>query len=104
MCGSASTGSQCSIQFGKVITTAAPGSVKGLFLIVTDIKAARAELIGRGADVSEVFHVEGGLSFSRTKGRVPGRRLAPLLRHPSPALVKAFEGSGVRLFKLHQSL
>ena len=65
-------GSQCSIQFGKGITTAAPGSVKGLFLIVTDIKAARAELIGRGADVSEVFHVEGGLSFSGTKGRVPG--------------------------------
>jgi catechol 2,3-dioxygenase-like lactoylglutathione lyase family enzyme len=65
-------GSQCSIQFGKGITTAAPGSVKGLFLVVADITAARAELIGRGADVSEVFHVEGGLSVSGTKGRVPG--------------------------------
>jgi catechol 2,3-dioxygenase-like lactoylglutathione lyase family enzyme len=65
-------GSQCSIQFGKGITTAAPGSVKGLFLIVSDIKAARADLIGRGADVSEVFHLEGGLNFSGTKGRVPG--------------------------------
>jgi catechol 2,3-dioxygenase-like lactoylglutathione lyase family enzyme len=65
-------GSQCSIQFGKGLSTAAPGSVKGLFLVVNDIKAARAELIGRGADVSEVFHLEGGLSVSGTKGRVPG--------------------------------
>jgi catechol 2,3-dioxygenase-like lactoylglutathione lyase family enzyme len=65
-------GSQCSIQFGKGLSTAAPGSVKGLFLVVNDVKAARAELIGRGADVSEVFHLEGGLSFSGTKGRVAG--------------------------------
>jgi catechol 2,3-dioxygenase-like lactoylglutathione lyase family enzyme len=65
-------GSQCSIQFGKGLSTAAPGSAKGLFLVVNDLTAARAELIGRGADVSEVFHVEGGLTFSGTKGRVPG--------------------------------
>ena len=65
-------GSQCSIQFGKGLSSAAPGSVKGLFLVVTDIKAARAELLLRGADVSDVFHVEGGLSFSATAGRVPG--------------------------------
>jgi catechol 2,3-dioxygenase-like lactoylglutathione lyase family enzyme len=65
-------GSQCSIQFGKGITTAAPGSVKGLFLVVNDLEAARAELNGRGADVSEVFHLDGGLSFSGTQGRVPG--------------------------------
>ncbi len=66
-------GSQCSIQFGKGLSPAAPGSAKGLFLVVNDVKAARAELIGRGADVSEVFHLEsGGLSFSGTKGRVPG--------------------------------
>lgn len=65
-------GSQCSIQFGKGLTAAAPGSVKGLYLVVTDVKAARAELIASGADVSEVFHLEGGLDVSGTKGRVPG--------------------------------
>ena len=65
-------GSQCSIQFGKGLTTAAPGSVKGLYLVVTDVKAARAELTRRGADVSEVFHLEGGLDVSGTKGRAPG--------------------------------
>jgi catechol 2,3-dioxygenase-like lactoylglutathione lyase family enzyme len=57
--------SQCSISFGIGITTAEPGSAKRLLLAVDDIDAARAELIGRGADVSEVFHLDGG--------RVPGR-------------------------------
>ncbi len=49
-------GSPCSIHFGKGITTAAPGSVKNVYLVVSDIEAARAELIGRGADVSAAFH------------------------------------------------
>ena len=65
-------GSQCSIQFGKGLTTAAPGSVKGLFLVVNDLTAARAELMAYGADVSEVFHLQGGLDVSGTKGRAPG--------------------------------
>jgi catechol 2,3-dioxygenase-like lactoylglutathione lyase family enzyme len=65
-------GSPCSAMFGKGITTAAPGSVPGLMLIVSDIEAARAELMGYGVDMSEVFHFEGGLHFSGTKGRVPG--------------------------------
>ena len=65
-------GSPCSIIFGKGVTTAVPGSVQGLFLIVADIEAARAELIGHGVDVSEVFHFEGGLHVAGTKGRVPG--------------------------------
>jgi len=65
-------GSQCSVQFGHDLTAAAPGSVKGLYLVVSDIKAARADLIGHGADVSEVFHLEGGLDVSGTKGRAPG--------------------------------
>jgi catechol 2,3-dioxygenase-like lactoylglutathione lyase family enzyme len=65
-------GSQCSIQFGKGLTAAAPGSVKGLYLVVNDIQAARADLIGNGADVSEVFHLEGGLDVSGTKGRAAG--------------------------------
>jgi len=65
-------GSQCAIQFGKGLTAAAPGSVKGLFLVVSDLNAARAELKGCGADVSEVFHLQGGLNVSGTKGRAPG--------------------------------
>jgi catechol 2,3-dioxygenase-like lactoylglutathione lyase family enzyme len=52
-------GSAASIHFGKGVTSAAPGSASGLFLVVSDIEAARAELIGRGVDVSEIFHVVG---------------------------------------------
>jgi catechol 2,3-dioxygenase-like lactoylglutathione lyase family enzyme len=52
-------GSPCSIHFGTGITSAAPGSARGLYLVVSDIEAARAELVGRGADVSEVFHRPG---------------------------------------------
>ncbi len=65
-------GSPCSIIFGKGVTTAAPGSVQGTFLIVEDIEAARAELIGYGVDVSEIFHFDGTLRVVGTKGRVPG--------------------------------
>jgi len=46
--------SACSIQFGKGRTTAAPGSSQGMILVVEDIDAARADLIGRGVDVDEV--------------------------------------------------
>jgi catechol 2,3-dioxygenase-like lactoylglutathione lyase family enzyme len=49
-------GSGGSIIFGKNVTAAAPGSAQGLYLIVSDIEAARAELLGRGVEVSEVFH------------------------------------------------
>jgi catechol 2,3-dioxygenase-like lactoylglutathione lyase family enzyme len=52
-------GSPCSIHFGKGVTPAEPGSAKGLFLVVTDIVAARAELVDRGIAVSEVFHIAG---------------------------------------------
>ena len=47
-------GSACSIALGKGITDAPPGSVKGLQMVVEDVHAARAELAGRGVDVSEV--------------------------------------------------
>ena len=50
--------SQCSIQFGNGLTTAEPGSAKRLFLAVQDIESARAELIGRGADVGDVYHYD----------------------------------------------
>ena len=49
-------GSGCSVIFGKNVTTAAPGSAQGLYLIVSDIEAARKELLGRGIKISEVFH------------------------------------------------
>jgi len=49
-------GSACSIHFGRGVTSAPPGSVRGTYLVVSDINAARAELIRRGADISEVFH------------------------------------------------
>ena len=52
-------GSGCSIIFGKNVTAAAPGSAQGLYLIVSDIAAARDGLRGRGVEVSEVFHSDG---------------------------------------------
>jgi catechol 2,3-dioxygenase-like lactoylglutathione lyase family enzyme len=63
-------GSQGSIQFGTGLTTAAPGSAQGLYLVVSDIQAARAELTGRGADVSPVFHFA-GIRGSRLPGPDP---------------------------------
>jgi len=65
-------GSPCSVMFGKGVTTAAPGSVQGTFLVVNDIEAARAELLGHGVDVSDVFHFEGGIHFVGKEGRAPG--------------------------------
>ena len=52
-------GSGCSVIFGKNVTAAAPGSSQGLYLIVSDLEAARAELQRRGVEVSEIFHNEG---------------------------------------------
>jgi catechol 2,3-dioxygenase-like lactoylglutathione lyase family enzyme len=66
-------GSACSVIFGTGITSAAPGSVHGLYLVVTDVEAARAELASRGAEMSEVFHDAGGVfHHTGTEGRVPG--------------------------------
>src|SRR5438105_12007004 len=53
-------GSACSITIGTGITDAAPGSVRGLHLVVSDIEAARAELVQRGVEVGEPFHFESG--------------------------------------------
>jgi catechol 2,3-dioxygenase-like lactoylglutathione lyase family enzyme len=68
-------GSECSIQFGTGLTPAAPGSAQDMYLIVSDIEAARTELVERGAEVSEVFH-EGtpGARFqdNGSDGRVSG--------------------------------
>ena len=65
-------GSPCSVFIGKTLTTAAPGSVQGTFLVVDDIQAARADFAAHGADPSEVFHFEGPLRVSGTTGRAPG--------------------------------
>jgi catechol 2,3-dioxygenase-like lactoylglutathione lyase family enzyme len=66
-------GSPCSIFVGKGITTAVPGSVRGTFLIVEDVDAARTEIKGYGVDISEVFHFDGPIRVTGTQGRVPGR-------------------------------
>jgi catechol 2,3-dioxygenase-like lactoylglutathione lyase family enzyme len=66
--------SPASIIFGKGVTAAKPGSADSLTLAVNDVDAARAELIARGVDVSEVFHYAGG-PFNNTgeNPRVTGR-------------------------------
>jgi catechol 2,3-dioxygenase-like lactoylglutathione lyase family enzyme len=57
-------GSRCSISFGVGISDAAPGSVRGLHLVVTDIEAAHAHLVARGADPGEIHHFEDGQQVS----------------------------------------
>ncbi|SCW66112.1 hypothetical protein SAMN02927900_03545 [Rhizobium mongolense subsp. loessense] len=66
-------GSPSSIHFGTGLTSAAPGSASGLYLVVSDIEVARAELIGRGADVSEIIH-RAGPGQPPVSGRDPERR------------------------------
>jgi catechol 2,3-dioxygenase-like lactoylglutathione lyase family enzyme len=66
-------GSPCSVIFGANVTAAKPGSSADLMLVVTDIEAARAELVDRGVEVSEVFHDAGGVfHHAGTDARVPG--------------------------------
>jgi catechol 2,3-dioxygenase-like lactoylglutathione lyase family enzyme len=66
-------GSGASIIIGEGVTSAPPGSVDGLQLVVDDIQAAREELASHGADVSEVFHDAGGIfRHAGTGSRVPG--------------------------------
>ena len=72
-------GSGCSIIFGSGVTSALPGSAEGLQLVVTDIEAARAELVERGVEVSEVFHDAGGVfhhagTAARVQGTAPERK------------------------------
>jgi catechol 2,3-dioxygenase-like lactoylglutathione lyase family enzyme len=67
-------GSGTSIQFGSNVTTLAPGSIQGLYLVVSDIEAARNELVAHGVDVSEVFHE-----------RIPGGRFHEADREAGPS-------------------
>lgn len=77
-------GSGCSVIFGRNVIASEPGSAQGLYLIVSDIEAARADLVGRGVDVNGPFHAADGIyagpdapflfGRSRVNGRDPERR------------------------------
>jgi catechol 2,3-dioxygenase-like lactoylglutathione lyase family enzyme len=67
-------GSSCSIIFGKNVTTAAPGSVQGLYLIVSDIEAASKELLDLGVDISGPFHGDAGMYDGPDEPYLFGRR------------------------------
>jgi catechol 2,3-dioxygenase-like lactoylglutathione lyase family enzyme len=66
-------GSGCSIIFGKNVTAAAPGSAQGLYLIVSDIEAARNKLLGRGVEISKVFHDAGDVHAGTDEAYLFGR-------------------------------
>jgi catechol 2,3-dioxygenase-like lactoylglutathione lyase family enzyme len=90
-------GSEASIWVGKGVTPSAPGSLQGLLLAVFDIEAARADLVRRGVDVSEVFHRGAGAA------RVPG----PDPEHKSYGSLAAFsdpDGNGWVLQEIKQRL
>ena len=67
-------GSGTSVIFGKNVTAAAPGSAQGLYLVVSDIQAARKELLARGVAVSELFHHEGDVHTGPDEPYLFGRR------------------------------
>ena len=67
-------GSGCSVIFGKNVTAAAPGSAQGLYMIVSDIAAARNELLRRGVEISDVFHDAGGVYAGPDEPYLFGRR------------------------------
>jgi catechol 2,3-dioxygenase-like lactoylglutathione lyase family enzyme len=67
-------GSPSSVIFGKNVTAAAPGSAQGLYLIVSDIEAARAELFNRGVAIGEVFHGAGDVHAGTDEPYLSGRR------------------------------
>jgi catechol 2,3-dioxygenase-like lactoylglutathione lyase family enzyme len=70
-------GSACSVQFGKGVTMAAPGSAQDLYLIVADVEQARAALVAQGVDVSEVFHCASGFECRFDLGANDGRVAGP---------------------------
>jgi catechol 2,3-dioxygenase-like lactoylglutathione lyase family enzyme len=74
-------GSGCSVQFGTKITSAAPGSAQGLYLIVSDVAAARDQLAANGAKVSEVFHA--GTPGAQFQPDGTGRVAGPAPDHAS---------------------
>jgi catechol 2,3-dioxygenase-like lactoylglutathione lyase family enzyme len=90
-------GSLASIHFGKGLTTLAPGSIQGLYLVVSDIEAARAEILRRGVAVSEIFH--------QTPGSAKGPGLDPERRsYASFATFSDPDGNGWLLQEIRQRL
>ena len=88
-------GSGCSVQFGAKITSAVPGSAQGLYLIVSDVEAARRDLAARGIEVSDVFHAgtPGAQFQSDSSGRISG----PAPQHASYSSFATFldpDGNG----------
>jgi catechol 2,3-dioxygenase-like lactoylglutathione lyase family enzyme len=85
-------GSSTSIVLGAGITTAMPGSTQGLHLCVVDIEAARAELLERGVDISDVFHDIGGFFYHHSPSfEVPGRDPA---RRPNRSFARFADPDG----------
>ena len=84
-------GSQCSVHFGTNLTSASPGSVENLFLVVSDIDTARNELVGRGVNVGEVFHYAAGPApfGGQVRGIAPGH-----MSYGSYASFKDPDGNG----------
>ena len=74
-------GSGCSVQFGTKITSAAPGSAQGLYLIISDVAVARKDLFARGIEVSEVFHA--GTPGAQFQVDGSGRLSGPAPEHAS---------------------
>jgi catechol 2,3-dioxygenase-like lactoylglutathione lyase family enzyme len=70
-------GSRASVIFGKNVTAAMPGSAQGLYLIVSDIEAARSDLVGRGVEVREVFHGAGDVHAGKDEPFLFGRLRRP---------------------------
>ena len=88
-------GSGCSVIFGKNVTAAAPSSAQGLYLIVSDIKDTRDELLRRGVEISEVFHAPATCTLARTSPTcLGGSGLAPGSRPPQLPLVRLVQRSG----------
>ena len=88
-------GSPCSVMFGKGFTTAVPGSVQGTFLVVDDLEAARAKLVGHGVKVSEVFHFNSILLLppgQRDACPARIRKAAPISRSPHSTIRTATAG------------
>ena len=82
-------GSGCSVIFGKNVTAAAPGSAQGLYLIVSDIEAARAELLGRAVKISEVFRDASGVYAGTDEPYLFGR-LRVIGRDPEHRSYRSF--------------
>jgi catechol 2,3-dioxygenase-like lactoylglutathione lyase family enzyme len=89
-------GSSASILFGRGVTAAAPGSAQGLYLVVSDIEAARAELLRRGAEVSEAFH------YGRGDGPSRVRLSGPDPKRPSYGTYASFTDPDGNLWLLQQ--